>query len=83
MTQHECPECSRRAGEIQRLQSAANNLRQAKLQDEEPLPDDPADWLQGVESDQAITDQLLAIGQEVARLRNEQAQHAAQDHRTH
>jgi hypothetical protein len=80
MTQ-QCQECSRRDSEIQRLRSAATTLRQAKLQDEEPLPDDPAEWLQGFESDQAITDQLRAIGQEVARLQREQVQHATQDHK--
>ena len=72
----QCQECSKRDIEIQRLRSAATTLRQAKFQDEEPLPDDPAEWLQGFESDQAMTDQLREIGQEIIRLRDEQAQHA-------
>jgi hypothetical protein len=38
MTQ-QCQECSRRDSEIQRLRSEASTLRQAKLQDEEPLLD--------------------------------------------
>ena len=83
MTPHDCLTCRRIEGEIQRLQDGANVLRQGKLQDEEPLPDNPADWLVGLESDEAITDQLRAIGEEVIRLRDELAQHIAKDHTAH
>jgi hypothetical protein len=83
MTQDECQECNRIHGEIQSFVAQANTLRQGKLQNEEPLGDDPADWLLGFESDEAITDQLREIGQGITRLRNEQARHIAQEHVDH
>jgi len=83
MNPHECQECNRRSSEIQSLISQANTLRRAKLQDEEPLAADPADWLLGFESDERITDQLREIGQDVTRLRHEQTQHITQDHVAH
>lgn len=75
-----CQECIRRDREIQRLRLEATTLRQAKLQGEEQLPVDPTEWLLGFESDQAITDQLRAIGRAVARLQREQVRHAAKGH---
>lgn len=78
MTPLDCPECRRIESEINSFQGQANILRRGKLQDEEPLPDSPADWLVGFESDEAITDQLRAIGEEVIQLRNELGQHAAE-----
>ena len=76
MPARECQECSRILRELQR---AAEILRQAKLQNDDPLPDDPADWL-GPESDQAITDMLCEIQREIARLKVEHRQHRAKDH---
>jgi hypothetical protein len=52
----QCPDRSRRASEIQHLCAAANTLRQAKLQDQESLTDNPADRLLCFEWDRAITD---------------------------
>jgi hypothetical protein len=80
MITHDCSECRRIEAEIDSFQDQANILRRGKSQNEEPLPDNPADWLVGFESDEAITDQLREIGQGVTHLRDELAQHTAQNH---
>lgn len=82
MNPSECPECNQRATEIQRLGSKANELRQAVFHNEEPLPDNPVDWLLGPESDAPIKSQILEIVREVVHLLKEQEQHRAQAHVT-
>lgn len=80
MTSENCSECRRLENEIQGVDDGANKRRRGKLQDETPLPENPADWLLGFENDEAITDQLRAIGEELTRLRNEWARHIARFH---
>lgn len=82
MDARECSECRRTTGDIQRLEAEAKKLRDAFRQTEEPLPDNPADWLLGFEPDAHIKGQIFEIVREVFRLMKQQLQHCAQDHVT-